>query len=607
MAVKSVISIDVDDSDFRRFKELFDDYQTSLKATPQVWNQANTAAGGLAASSAGTAHSATQTAGAMNSVVVLQMKATQTAVAQERHWKNLARDAKTFASHIVEATRSLLRWGALTGLISGLLGGGGLFGIERLAMSAGNQRSQGLALGMKAGEAKAFETQLGGRGYDANAYLGNINKGMTDITSPQYLGMMTAGMNYQRDIKDHETADVATSYLLKLKSAVDKIPLNESFGPTAHAQRLDTIMSAEDLQRLRRTSQAEVESYAQNIRKDRTSMGLGDTTAKEWQDLKVRLSETSQALENLLIGKLVALAPSIDKLSEAFMTAVKSFLSSPQLKEWIDDLAAGIKRFADYMMTDEFQQKVTSFVLGVASIVTGIYDLVTAFGTAAKTVKDFFSGTLSLDTLKKNDEEGEPGSPEFYKKHPEYDPGDKAWHLPFGIGQGPEPPPPDPIVKQSFDRLEGERGLPPGLLNGTYQTESGGGKHLISPTGALGPFQTTTDFRKDYGITDPFDFNQSARGAADFYAKMLAKYHGDVSKAAAAYNDGPGNVDAAVTTYGSKWLEHLRPETQDYVPKVIRGLQPGMQPNGGKPTSVNININNNTGGNATVAASQLAI
>lgn len=40
----------------------------------------------------------------------------------------------------------------------------------------------------------------------------------------------------------------------------------------------------------------------------------------------------------------------------------------------------------------------------------------------------------------------------------------------------------------------------------------------------------------------------------------------------AAYNWGPGNLDAALQRFGPEWLRHAPPETQQYVARNLSAL-----------------------------------
>jgi hypothetical protein len=111
--------------------------------------------------------------------------------------------------------------------------------------------------------------------------------------------------------------------------------------------------------------------------------------------------------------------------------------------------------------------------------------------------------------------------------------------------------------------------------------ESGGrrfgmnGQLLTSDKGAKGEMQVTDPTNKNpgYGVTPAKDDSpaERARVGQDYLAAMVKEYKGDIGKAAAAYNAGPGAVDAAVKQYGNDWLAHVPAETQNYVDKVTKG------------------------------------
>lgn len=114
-----------------------------------------------------------------------------------------------------------------------------------------------------------------------------------------------------------------------------------------------------------------------------------------------------------------------------------------------------------------------------------------------------------------------------------------------------------------FMRLEEKYRLPAGLLDRIWKTESNRGdpKFMKSGAGAKGHFQFMDATAKDYNLQDPNDLGESARAASQFMSRLLKKYDGDLRKAAAAYNWGPGNVDK----YG---LGRAPKETRDYMDKV---------------------------------------
>jgi hypothetical protein len=111
--------------------------------------------------------------------------------------------------------------------------------------------------------------------------------------------------------------------------------------------------------------------------------------------------------------------------------------------------------------------------------------------------------------------------------------------------------------------------------------ESGGqrfgkdGQLLTSPKGAQGEMQVMPGTASDpgFGVTPAKDGSpeELARVGRDYLNAMHQRY-GDTDKALAAYNAGPGAVDAAVKAKGDKWLEAMPDETKAYVSKANKLL-----------------------------------
>jgi soluble lytic murein transglycosylase-like protein len=80
------------------------------------------------------------------------------------------------------------------------------------------------------------------------------------------------------------------------------------------------------------------------------------------------------------------------------------------------------------------------------------------------------------------------------------------------------------------------------------------------------------DTAKEYGVTDPMDVAQSARGAAKYLTALGSEFHHDWAKAVAGYNAGGGAVETAVSRHGADWLKHMPAETQKYVAEVLGGM-----------------------------------
>ncbi|MET0601483.1 MAG: lytic transglycosylase domain-containing protein [Baekduia sp.] len=104
-------------------------------------------------------------------------------------------------------------------------------------------------------------------------------------------------------------------------------------------------------------------------------------------------------------------------------------------------------------------------------------------------------------------------------------------------------------------------GIDPALLKGLIRQESNFNAAARSGAGAQGLTQLMPGTASGLGV-DPSDPAQAIEGGAKYLKQQLDRFGGDVSKALAAYNAGPG----AVAKYGG-----VPPyaETQNYVQKVL--------------------------------------
>jgi soluble lytic murein transglycosylase-like protein len=103
-----------------------------------------------------------------------------------------------------------------------------------------------------------------------------------------------------------------------------------------------------------------------------------------------------------------------------------------------------------------------------------------------------------------------------------------------------------------------KHGIDPALLAGLVKQESGFNPNAGSPAGARGLTQLMPATAAGLGVTNVLDPAQSLEGGAKYLRAQLDAFGGDVTRALAAYNAGPG----AVKRYGG-----VPPyaETQNYV------------------------------------------
>lgn len=116
-------------------------------------------------------------------------------------------------------------------------------------------------------------------------------------------------------------------------------------------------------------------------------------------------------------------------------------------------------------------------------------------------------------------------------------------------------------IQELIDWASQKVGISPILLRAVAQAESNCNQNAISPAGAIGVMQLMPETAISLGV-NPFNLEQNVLGGAKYLRNQLDHFGGDVHKALAAYNAGPGVVEkyGGVPPYK---------ETREYVTRVM--------------------------------------
>ncbi len=119
------------------------------------------------------------------------------------------------------------------------------------------------------------------------------------------------------------------------------------------------------------------------------------------------------------------------------------------------------------------------------------------------------------------------------------------------------------IIARNVQKAAAKYNLPPELINAVIRAESNFKVRAVSSAGARGLMQLMPATAKELGVEDSFDIEQNIDGGAKYLRNMLDRFGGNVRKALAAYNAGPGTV----IKYNGRVPY---PETRQYVRRVLR-------------------------------------
>lgn len=626
MVAKSIVDIDVNDDKFVAFMERFREYQSALDDLPEAWR---VAAVGIGESSKQTekAKGETKELGAEFNAVAEAILTINSGIdrlntnledsnkkqdefnkkaGQGQGFINQAKkDAKELAGHIKESTASLLSWGGIVGIFTGVLGVGGLFGINRLAATTGAQRFTSLGLGTSIGALDStainYQKALG----NPAGTLGAIRDSQMDLSKRWTFQAM--GIN-------NPDQDPAKLLPQMIRNARDIFVKNGSTLQGANAYGLTNFFTLDDLNRFKNMSDEEITAMEKRAQQDARMLQITDQQARQWQDFNVQLDYSSQSIRNTFVRGLGPLTPQLSKLSDALAGAIDTVLKSPELGKWIDALAGGIERFGNYLASPAFTSDVESFMSGVKKLALTIMDVIGLF-TGEISISDFAN---KHSTILSNDVKTDSSGNHFVKgglSDPDTPAGAK-WltrHLYSWSGTAPKE------YDQYFLDAAKKYNVDPRWLKAITAGESSWDQNAVSKAGAKGLMQVMPgNFQPG---ENPFDPRDNIMAGARVFSWAMQSANGDLDEALRYYNGGSRRGSAENRAYPGRIREKYAamygaPKNNDAsgvdsseiaknTSKTNQLLQQIVDGKGGRGGSGDVVIYNNTGGNAVVTSAQL--
>lgn len=606
---KSIIDIDVNDEKFRDFIDMFEQYKTALGTLPGEWSKSEKSLDSHVSSfvemtaalmaqaelhrKIDAAEIASAAAQHRANVEKTEEAKKQAAIAEKyrlsvertsRITKDIRQNTIGIAKEVGNATLSLLKWVGIGGVVSGLLGAGGLYGIDRLAEGAAGNRRLSQGLGTTTGNERAFGVNFG-RYVDADPYLANVNQASHDFTQ-QWKIQAASGLT-PGQIKGKDTAEIAAEMLplmaARFKAGGSTVQAMQAYG-------MDRFVMLEDLIRYNAGSADEHAKSQAGYQRDRGTFAQDDSVQWHWQDFVTQMDRAGKTIDTVFESGLIPLEPELEQLSNTVAMTIKSLMAEPKLKEWIVDLSHGVHEFGEYLTSDKFQTDIKTFVHGVAGLAEGVMEALRTLGIISRPAPDAATSS-NRDILQWN------------VRHPEQ-------QLPYHPGMSVDDPtaPQDagksPNASQPWkwwlpdSYLNHAPGTAPfdNILDGIKDGENSGAND-VSPKGAKGVYQFMPDTAKDYGLSDPTNESSSRVAAGKYIKHLMEVFNNNVNQAVAAYNWGEGNLKKDIAAFGDRWREHLPAETSRYVEKVTKTIA---------QSPATIVIQNNTGGSAIVTGTQLA-
>ena len=397
MTAKSIIEIDIRDQAFKNFAALYSQYDAKLKQAPKAWQTINSSIDGSTKNFKEMVAQEVAAIGKAKLMEQVQAKALELTKAQVSQWRMIEKATQQVASNTTRIAGNIIRAASMFGDviggigIGGLLGGGGLMlGMDRLAGSVTASRSQAIGSGVSYGERRSFQTNFGRILSNPDQFLGNVS---TTLDSADRSAFAQGGLRNPSDLQGGTSA-VALRLLQSLKGKIDsnngRIPLESLW----HVTGAEKSMDFSSFQTLARTKQSELSGLIGNFAPDAKAMNLGDTQQKAWADLNRQLEAAGNTISRVFIKGISPLAPAFDTLSKSVTATVAKFFSDNKgsIETGMTELADGIRYFAGYITTPEFQN-------GIKNFATDILKIGQAIGRVASWIPDSSTVSSTVGTL----------------------------------------------------------------------------------------------------------------------------------------------------------------------------------------------------------------
>lgn len=596
MANKTIIPIAIDDTQFKAFYELFQQFQGKVGELPAEFDRVNDSA----------AHSHEALAGAMGVMVDSMVQAKdhardlglylKDAVEAQKQFrlttqhgenglKSMTKHAKELKDTLFGAGKLMLKIGAIGfGAVAG-----SLFGLDKLAQHAVANQRNARGLGLTTGQYRAFQTDFGARYLDEGV-LESVATARNDLTNRAHLQRALGISGEQIDRAD--TGDLAAQLAIKVHDWWASTPQgqhNEAFyQATGFAQ---SGISLDLARQLGNTDRSELVRAREQYGKDAGALDISNRDTDSLYSFSRQVELAGRSLESYFTRKLADLGPSLGSFITNLEKDAEMLLDGILTPSNMEAIKNGIDDFAKYLGSQEFRDSAQKFLEALGTLGKAIMKVASWIAPSDDDHSSDYSTTdLYMHPERYHQEEVAPGVvvPVLNKTQAKTAGGKGAVPASPAAGTGKVPM---AEAAEYFGGLESRYRLPEGLIAATAANESSFNPRAVSAKGAQGLMQLMPAVSRALGVGDPFDWRQNAEGGAKLYQELQQRYKGDIRKEIAAWNWNPAGVDRAVGKYGANWEQAAPQETRNLIASILKT----MADNKRNVAKVDLTITNKSG------------
>jgi hypothetical protein len=180
--------------------------------------------------------------------------------------------------------------------------------------------------------------------------LGNVATGIYDVTSPQFLPLLTSGA---------ATGDTASAAVQLIKSIPEILrresPNDGSDAAVARSHGWDQILPMDTIIRLKNAIPEEIQRQIQRYEADQKTLDISAASQEKWASFDAAINRAGRKIETVLAGELAPLAEPLEHLSESAVHLIDAFVNSGALTKGLGVVESGLEEFGDAVRGDKFK------------------------------------------------------------------------------------------------------------------------------------------------------------------------------------------------------------------------------------------------------------
>jgi hypothetical protein len=400
MAAKSIVTIDVDDSAFRAFHDLFTGYQKKLEEMPEDWKKVVDVIGDAGGEMDDFSKSSKSSRDFLM-IAAIQADAISKAMGRatgvQDKFNTKAKDGAIQMTRMQKASAAMHK--SISGMSSvllklGTVGASGI-GSAIAAMygatsTVAGQNLQARGLGLRIGQTQAFDANFEKFGLGTSD-LGNVANAQGDVS--KWRAFIAAGLTpqqIQNEDAEQLTYDFARGasgkYREWQKSGMPAASMAQAYGFT-------DILSIQQLRAGASYTGSDFDAAQKKALSDAKANEINQGVADQASDVKAALKSDFAKVMNEFNGQLAAMSPELKKMGDAASAAAINLLkvAGPQAKAVLDAIqgppvsreqaaktggVVGGLATAGYWLRDKFSGVSDSFTNGTlgAPTLNGIID-----------------------------------------------------------------------------------------------------------------------------------------------------------------------------------------------------------------------------------------